>query len=141
VARYLGGGAAWLAIVASGALGNLANAFLSGPGHRSIGASTAVFAALGLLTAWCWRRGFRPGASRRERLAPVVAGIGLLAFTGTGGVDTDVGAHLTGFVAGFLGGLVFARLGFPERRGAQLACGALAAGSVALAWIAAVASV
>jgi membrane associated rhomboid family serine protease len=51
VARYLGNGFGWLAIVASGALGNLINGLVSGADHRSIGASTAVFAALGLLSA------------------------------------------------------------------------------------------
>jgi membrane associated rhomboid family serine protease len=137
VARYLGGGAGWLAILVCGALGNLANALLLGAAHRSIGASTAVFAALGLLTAWCWRRGFPPGASRRERFAPVVAGIGLLAFTGAGGVGTDVGAHLTGFAAGFVGGLGLARFGIPQSRAAQLVCGIAALGIVTLAWTAA----
>jgi membrane associated rhomboid family serine protease len=137
VARYLGGGAGWLAILVCGSLGNLANVLLSGANHRAIGASTAVFAALGLLTAWCWRRGFPPGASRRERFAPVVAGIGLLAFTGAGGVGTDVGAHLTGFVAGFAGGLGFARFGVPQSSRVQLACGGVALTAVALAWIAA----
>ena len=137
VARYLGGGVGWLAILAGGSLGNLANALLLGAAHRSIGASTAVFAALGLLTAWCWRRGFPPGASRRERFAPVVAGIGLLAFTGAGGVGTDVGAHLTGFVTGFVGGLSLARFGTPRSRAAQLGCGIAALAAVALAWAAA----
>ena len=137
VARYLGGGAGWLAILVCGGLGNLTNALLLGAAHRSVGASTAVFAALGLLTAWCWRRGFPAGASRRERFAPVVAGIGLLAFTGAGGVGTDVGAHLTGFVAGFAGGLAFARFGAPQSRAAQLACGIAALAAVTLAWTAA----
>jgi membrane associated rhomboid family serine protease len=139
-ARYLGGGVGWLAILVCGALGNLANALLLGAAHRSIGASTAVFAALGLLTAWCWRRGFPPGASRRERLAPVVAGVGLLAFTGAGGINTDVGAHLTGFVAGFAGGLILARFGIPRGRAAQLFCGIAALAAVALAWVAALVS-
>jgi len=139
VARYLGGGAGWLAILVCGSFGNLANALMLGAAHRSIGASTAVFAALGLLAAWCWRRGFPPGASRRERFAPVVAGIGLLAFTGAGGVGTDVGAHLTGFVSGFAGGLILARFGTPRGRTTQLACGIVALVAVALAWAAALA--
>jgi membrane associated rhomboid family serine protease len=137
VARYLGGGFGWLLIVACGALGNLANGTFSGAGHRSIGASTAVFAALGILSAYLWRRGFPAAATRRERIAPLVAGIGLLAFTGAGGVNTDIGAHLFGYVAGFGGGLAVARLGFPSSRAWQLACGAGAFGLVAAAWIAA----
>jgi len=139
VARYLGGGFGWLLIVVCGALGNLANAYLGGAEHRSIGASTAVFAALGILSAYCWRHGFPAGASRRERLAPVVAGIGLLAFTGTGGVNTDIGAHLLGFVAGFGGGLMIAKTGFPQSPTTQLGTGVLALGLIVLAWVAAIA--
>jgi rhomboid protease GluP len=137
-ARYLGGGFAWLAILLTGATGNLINGLVSGAAHRSIGASTAVFAALGLISAYVWRRGFPTSATRRERLAPVVAGIGLLAFTGTGGVDTDIGAHLWGFAAGFGAGLLIARMGFPLARSAQLACGLCAIAIVVAAWTAAV---
>lgn len=139
VARYLGGGFGWFAILVCGAFGNFANAFLSGAGHRSIGASTAVFAALGLLSAYLWRRGFPAAATRRERLAPVVAGLGLLAFTGSGGVNTDLGAHLAGFVAGFAGGLLVARFGYPSGPRAQLAAGLAAVVLVAEAWISALA--
>lgn len=134
VTRYFGAGFGWLAIVLTGALGNLANGILAGPDHRSIGASTAVFAALGLLSAYLWRRGFRSDASRRERLAPVVAGVGLLAFTGTGGVDTDLGAHLLGFFAGFGGGLLIARTGVPAARVARIASACAAGGIVIVAW-------
>jgi membrane associated rhomboid family serine protease len=139
VARYVGAGCGWLAIVLCGALGNCINVLLMGAEHRAIGASTAVFAALGILSAYCWRRGFPPRASRRERFAPVVAGLGLLAFTGTGGVNTDLGAHLFGFVAGFGGGLVFARFGFARTALVQRACGVLALAVIAAAWLAAVA--
>ena len=47
----------------------------------------------------------------RERAAPVVAGLGLLAYTGTAGVNTDIGAHLMGFGTGFVLALVIARYG------------------------------
>jgi membrane associated rhomboid family serine protease len=136
-ARYLGNGFGWLAIVVSGAFGNLVNGILSGSDHRSIGASTAVFAALGLLSSYCWRRGFPAGASRRERLAPVVAGIGLLAFTGAGGENTDLGAHLFGFASGFGAGLVIARFGLPSGQGAQLLAGVAAGGLIVVSWAAA----
>lgn len=132
VTRYLGAGFGWLAIVVAGGLGNVANGFLAGADHRSIGASTAVFAALGLLSAYLWRRGFRSDASRRERMAPVIAGIGLLAFTGTAGANTDVGAHLLGFLAGFGGGLVVARTGVPRARAVR-ALSACAAGTLVVA--------
>lgn len=134
VSRYFGGGFGWLAIVVSGAFGNLANGFLAGADHRSIGASTAVFAALGLLSAYLWRRGFPSNASRRERLAPVIAGIGLLAFTGTGGVNTDIGAHLLGFLAGFGVGLAIARIGVPTAHAAQVVAAVLVSSIVCFAW-------
>jgi membrane associated rhomboid family serine protease len=134
VARYLGGGVGWIAILASGVLGNALNGWLMGPDHRSIGASTAVFGALGLLSAFMWRRGFPRGTSRRSRLAPVVAGVALLAYTGTAGQNTDLGAHLLGFVAGFLIGFAAAHLRLPTVPRVQLAAGAAAWLLVTGAW-------
>jgi rhomboid protease GluP len=138
VARYFGAGFGWLAIVVCGVLGNVVNGFVAGPDHRALGASTAVFAALGLLAAYLWRRGFPSTASHREMLAPVVAGIGLLAFTGTGGENTDIGAHLFGFVVGFGGGMVIARTGVPTAMAAQVACALAVTALMLAAWAAAV---
>lgn len=119
IGRYLGGGIGWMAILAAGALGNLVNGWAQAPDHLAIGASTAVFGALGLLTAHTWRRGFPQGTSFRGRVAPLIAGLGLLAYTGTGGVNTDLGAHLFGFVAGFFIGLAVARVEVPRSPRAQ----------------------
>lgn len=132
--RYFGPGVAWLAILVAGAMGNALNAAIQPADHRSIGASTAVFGALGLLTAYTWRRG--PGhGSLRARLAPIAAGIGLLAFTGTGGENTDIFAHLTGFVGGFgLGALLLHKVDLSHVRHAQAAAGAAALGLLAMAW-------
>lgn len=126
VARYLGGGVGWLVILMTGAIGNLLNGWLAGPDHRSIGASTAVFGALGLLTAYTWRRGFPPGTSFRGRVAPLIAGVGLLAYTGTAGENTDIGAHLMGFVTGFCFGAVAARVAISSAAGVQLTAGVAA---------------
>jgi membrane associated rhomboid family serine protease len=134
VARYLGGGVGWIAILASGALANALNGWLTGPDHRSLGASTAVFGALGLLTAFTWHRGFPRGTTRRSRMAPIVAGIALLAFTGTAGQNTDLGGHLLGFAVGFLIGLGAARLPVPGSARIQLTAGAAAWLLVAGAW-------
>jgi rhomboid protease GluP len=138
VSRYLGSGFGWLVIIVCAALGNGLNVLLLGADHRSIGASTAVFAALGLLSSYLWRHGFPSNASRRERLAPVAAGIGLLAFTGVGGIDTDVGAHLFGFVAGFVGGLAVARFGVPNSSRARTLAAAAAFLLPLEAWVLAV---
>ncbi len=102
----LGWGLGWAGMLLAGALGNLLNAFLQAPGHNSIGASTAVFAAVGILAAHAWKR----RGPRINRWAPLGGGVALLAFIGMGGERTDVLAHLTGFGAGCLFGLAFAAL-------------------------------
>lgn len=106
----LGWGPGWAGMLFAGGLGNLLNAFLQGAGHNSIGASTAVFAAVGILAAcaWIWR------GPQVNRWAPLGGGVALLAFIGTGGERTDVMAHVTGLVAGGLFGL---GLGVLEARG------------------------
>jgi len=97
--RDLGSGLGWALVLASGMLGNLANAFVQSPEHHSIGASTAVFGAVGLLAAINMLR-YRFHLQRRW-LLPVAAALGLLALLGVGGVNTDIGAHLFGFGFGF----------------------------------------
>jgi hypothetical protein len=68
-----------------------------------------------------------------------VAGVALLAFTGTGGERTDVLAHLLGFMAGVgLGfGLAHARLPPPGQATPQWIAGGLALAVLAAAWTAA----
>ncbi|MEJ2470656.1 MAG: rhomboid family intramembrane serine protease [Desulfuromonadales bacterium] len=98
--RDLRSGPAWLLMLATGILGNLANAWLQDPGHRAVGASTALFGAVGLLAAISmvrYRHNLRP---RRRWTLPVAAALGLLAMLGAGGDNTDLGAHLFGFLFG-----------------------------------------
>ena len=72
--------------------------------HTSIGASTAVFAALGLLVAHALRNRGPVRETLLKRWSPLIGGVVLLAMTGVGGERTDVMAHVTGFVAGMLMG-------------------------------------
>lgn len=116
--RYLGDGFGWFLILLGGVLGNWLNALVQSPLHRSVGASTAVFAALAVLMVWRWRRGFEPNTSWRVRFAPLYAGVALLAFTGTAGESTDLGAHLFGFLVG--GALALAATFAVERVGERL---------------------
>jgi rhomboid protease GluP len=102
--RDLGSGLAWSLLLASGALGNLANAQVQLPSHSSVGSSTAVFGAVGILGAISMVR-YRHHLRRRWPL-PVAAALSLLALLGTEGKQTDLGAHLFGFLFGFLLGLV-----------------------------------
>jgi rhomboid protease GluP len=87
----------WLVLL-SGVLGNLANAAMHGPGHGGVGASTAVFGIVGVLAALQAVR-----RRRRARLGsvwtPLFAGLLLLMLLGSG-EQTDILAHLWGFVAG-----------------------------------------
>ena len=97
----------WLLLALSSVTGNLAIAALNYPGpYRSLGASTAIFAGLGLLTGRAIRAVRRGGRPHRWQavFAPFAAGITLLGLFGAGGIHIDVGAHATGFAAGLIWG-------------------------------------
>lgn len=98
-----GSGLAWSLLLASGATGNLINAWAQSPAHRSVGASTLVFAAVGMLAAISTLR-YR-NQLRKRWFVPVAAGLALLAVLGSEGAQTDLGAHLFGFMTGLLLGL------------------------------------
>ena len=135
-AQLLGPGLAWLAILLAGSLGNLLAAALRAPDHAAIGASTAVFAALGIVAAFTRQRRWQERHLRLRRLAPLGAGVLLLAYLGFGGERTDVGAHVAGFAVGLAVGWVLARWYERVPRGprAQWRYGGLAAGLLLLAW-------
>jgi membrane associated rhomboid family serine protease len=101
----------WLLLVLASVTGNLAIAAAHYPGdYSSIGASTAIFAGLGLMTGRAIRlvpRSDRPHPWRAV-FVPLAAGITLLGLFGAGGVDVDAGAHLTGFLAGLAWGFAAA---------------------------------
>jgi rhomboid protease GluP len=98
-----------LLVAGTAVAGNLAAVVLQSAGpYRSLGASTAVFAGLGLLTGHAVRAARRSDGAHRWRaiVVPLGSGVALLGLMGTGGLRTDVVAHAAGFVAGFLGGLI-----------------------------------
>jgi membrane associated rhomboid family serine protease len=135
--QMLGSGLAWGSIMFGGTLGNVLNAWIRSAGHSSVGASTAVFAALGIVAAYSWKRRRHPGISRLQRWAPLVGGVVLLGFLGTGGERTDVAAHVTGFLSGLALGAVYGTLGNRLILSArtQFLLGAGAVGVLALAWV------
>jgi rhomboid protease GluP len=139
--RELGSGLAWTLILAAGSLGNLLNALVQPAGHNSVGASTAVFGAVGILASLSMVR-YRRHLQKRWGL-PIAAALALLTILGTEGKTTDLGAHLFGFASGILLGLltekIIARRGHP---GALLnALLAISSGLIVLiAWMAAVAA-
>ncbi len=139
--RYLGSGVAWLLILLAGATGNVINVLILGPGHRAIGASTAVFAALGLLGSLGWAGRRRSVQGWIYRFGPIVAAVALLAYTGAGGERTDIGAHIWGFAAGLAAGWLAAFI--PRsvllRAAVQGLAGLTAVAALAAAWLLALA--
>jgi membrane associated rhomboid family serine protease len=110
--REYGSGLGWTLLLVAGALGNWANAQVQLPTHSSIGASTAVFAAVGALTAINL---VRHRLDRRGQWKLIVVGaLALLALLGTEGKNTDLGAHLFGFLFG-VGLGIFAELQVARR--------------------------
>ena len=140
LSQVLGPGMTALAVVAAGAAGNLLDALVRPPSHTFIGASTAIFAGVGLLAALRrnWRRG-RMFSTLRD-WAPIAGGIMLLAFLGFGDGQTDILAHIFGFLSGICLGGLLARLDRPwlEDSPAQVGSAWASGGIVALAWLCAI---
>ena len=135
--RLFGPGTAWALIVNGGALANLIEGWLAPGSHRSAGASTAIFTALGLLAAFSWRTHRTPGEHWALGWSPLIAGVVLLGWLGAAGAHTDVFAHLAGFLVGVLLGSIVAA-GSVQRllaRTPQWLGAVLALGSVTLAWL------
>lgn len=148
--RQLGSGVAWFLVVLGAGCANLLEGLLGPPSHRAVGASTAVFAALGLLAAHAWRSRFSWRQRWVRRWGPLVAGVILLGWLGSGGGEEpsqvfeptvfdrsiDVVGHLGGFLMGALLG-VFVALPSTKRwiaRVPQWLAGAAAIALVAIAW-------
>jgi membrane associated rhomboid family serine protease len=128
LARALGPGVGSAVLLLSGALGTLAAAALVRRDFVSIGASTAVFGALGALSAL--------PQHRRRAWIPLGAGIALLAFLGTG-KRADFAGHLCGFAAGVALGSLVSVLPPLRSRAAQGALVIAAALAPVVAWVAA----
>ena len=140
---FFGGGWTWFCIIASGALGNWLNAWgHRGETHVSIGSSTAVFGALGLLVGA--QIASQTLALRRVRvreiLVPLGAGLAWLAWFGVGGRETDFTAHFCGLICGVpLGAAgVFFRLKKCTPRVVQIALGFAACALLVVAWTCAI---
>lgn len=134
LAQAVGPGVGWSLALASAALGNAANAWISGPEHRSIGASTLSFAALGLLVAFQLTRRERRTVGRFARWTPVLMGFLMLAYLGVSGERTDVMAHFAGFAVGGLAGVLWALIDASPSTRVQAVLGVASVAAVAAAW-------
>ncbi len=116
VAQAFGALRGWVCILGCGTLANALNAAAHWPGDfRSLGASTATFAALGLLVGHAVRNAWRMRSLHglRPLLVPLIAGGILLGWFGGGGADAgniDVAGHVVGWCFGVVAGFVFHRL-------------------------------
>ncbi len=133
VCELLGNGFGLLAVIVTGGLANFVNAWINDGDFRSVGASTAVFAALGLLGAHRWQQRKFVRRQRRTSWIPLLASAFLLAYLGSGsgashelrGSRVDVLGHVCGFAVGALLGALLGRYASKLRFGpsAQVAFG------------------
>jgi membrane associated rhomboid family serine protease len=129
LARLVGAGVAGFTVLGAGTVGNVLAAALRGEGV-SVGASTAIFGAIGILG------GLEFGRQRGHRRAwlPIAGSLALLAFLGTS-PRSDLVAHLFGLLAGLVLGVVLAFVPTPRGPLAQLALGGAALATVAGSWV------
>lgn len=134
--RVFGPGVAWLGTLAAAVIANALEMALAPPTHRAVGASTAVFAALGLLSGFAWHRQLGAAERYAYRFGPLFAGVCLLALLGAGDAQVDVLGHALGFAVGVALGWAWARIDVPRARARALQpwSGALALLIVVLAW-------
>ena len=134
VCNVTGAGVGWLMILLTGIFGNLANAALFRYGHISIGASTAVFGAIGILAAYQLTRKIKISGQRMKAWLPLAGGLALLGLLGSS-EHSDLTAHLFGFIAGICLGLLYALYfcNLLEKRH-QIYCMVATIGMVVLSW-------
>ncbi len=109
VCTMAGSGAGLLLLIVSGAAGNLVNAYMYRTAHLSIGASTSVMGAAGILVAFQTIKKFKIFGITPRIIIPLGAGAALLGML-SGGENTDISAHFFGFIAGLIFGLIFSFL-------------------------------
>ncbi|MBW1837554.1 MAG: rhomboid family intramembrane serine protease [Deltaproteobacteria bacterium] len=104
-------------------------------GHISVGASTAIFGAIGILSAYQFFKKFRQPGHKIKALLPLSCGLALLGILGSGKYS-DLMAHLFGFFTGIISGSFYSIfVKRPTSKGYQ-ACFLIAAiGIIATAWM------
>lgn len=134
VCSILGAGLGSMMVLLAGAGGNLLNAIMHGASHISVGASTAVFGAVGMLGVLGMSKRRRTSMVARRKWLSVAAALALLAMLGTAGQRVDLFAHLFGFAAGALLALFVVRLRSAPGAAIQLLCGAAALALLVYCW-------
>ncbi|MES1209511.1 MAG: rhomboid family intramembrane serine protease [Pseudomonadota bacterium] len=134
VGRWLGGGAGLFAIAGCAVAANLMTAAAHRTDFVSIGASTATFAALGLIAGLQVVRRLRGESRRLYAWVPLGAGLGLYAMLGVG-AGADTYAHLFGLGTGAAVGTSLALLNVRAPRAVAQALLAIATvAAIAISW-------
>jgi membrane associated rhomboid family serine protease len=139
VGRWLGGGLGALLILVSATAANLLTAVRHHTNHDSVGASTATFAALGLVAGLQVARRLRLRTRPGYAWVPIGAGLALFAMLGVA-AGSDYYAHLFGLGFGVLFGVGWAiatlKRGWRAPRApVQALLGALTIGVVIGCWL------
>ncbi len=137
--RYMGSGLAWLLILLAASTANFTNVLLRiDEAFFSLGASTAAFAALGLLTGFpigTYLRSQEP-MTTRDWLIPFFGGCVLFAWLGGGDFPTDVAGHLWSFIYGLALSIIVSWISLYTKISKQLQGGLLGLNSIIIigAW-------
>jgi len=135
VCHMMGTGAGWLMILVTGMLGNVVNALLYESHHLSIGASTAIFGAIGLLAGHQFMKKRSQANVHIKAWLPIGGGLALLAFLGSS-AHSDLTAHLFGFLVGLImGGLYSMLVPRPAGKPYQMGLLVIASSVMALSWM------
>jgi membrane associated rhomboid family serine protease len=134
-----GPGLGALLVVLAGSLGNFETAWFYGSSHSSVGASSAIFGAVGLLAGYSVITRWRSGGRRSQVWAPAAAGLAILAMIGMS-ERSDWVAHATGLLSGGVLGLLFT-LWLPRRprTGVQWVLGGCSVAIIYQCWLLALA--
>ncbi len=134
VGRWLGGGAGLFAVAGCAVAANVMTAAAHRTDFVSIGASTATFAALGLVAGLQVVRRLRGESRRLYAWVPLGAGLGLYAMLGVG-AGADTYAHLFGLGAGAAVGTALAWLDLRAPRAlVQALLAVVTLAGIALSW-------
>ncbi|GAB6190932.1 rhomboid family intramembrane serine protease [Desulfocastanea catecholica] len=97
-----GNGIGLFALLFTATIANYINVLVHGPGHLFVGFSTAIFSVIGMLCTISFA--LRTRRFTLHFFMPLMSGLALLAFLGSSGERTDLGAHLFGLLCGLVSG-------------------------------------
>lgn len=100
--KMTGNGLGLFALLVTAVAANFINSYIKGPGYFFVGFSTALFAAIGMLSMLSYHE--KKNLRGYHFLVPLMAGAALLAMLGSSGEHTDLGAHFFGLICGLFTG-------------------------------------